>query len=225
MKHTSTKLIAGILLLVALSSPRTQAAATVYADNIASTTTLATQVTADATNVPAVEAGQATNISPGRHTVRIDKTGVHIGGSNPVDIGVPTFATHRGERAVDLVGLVAVVFGCTIPIAIVAIVFYFRHRRLRMHHETIRAMIEKGQPIPPEMAAGLRSQTLIVDNWTVPEGSAQLTSARRDFRSGLILTAVGAALLMIVGKVGWILVFIGAARLIFWLVEDRSPKV
>jgi hypothetical protein len=40
----------------------------------------------------------------------------------------------------------------------------------------------------------------------------------------LVLVAVGAGLLMIVGKVGWILVFIGAARLIFWLVEDRNRK-
>jgi hypothetical protein len=149
--------------------------------------------------------------------VRIDESGVHIGGPNPVDINAPSSWHHRSERAIDVVGIVGVVFGCTVPIVIVAIVFYARHRRLKMHHETIRAMIEKGMPIPPEMAAGTRSDLLL--------GNTDPRPARGDFRGGLILVAIGSALLMIVGKVGWILVFIGAARLVFWLVEDRNPKI
>ena len=149
--------------------------------------------------------------------VRIDESGVHIGGPHPVDITAPSSRHHGGERGIDVVGIVGVVFGCTVPIAIVAIVFYARHRRLKMHHETIRAMIEKGMPIPPEMVAGTRSDLLL--------GNSDPRPARGDFRGGLILVAVGSALLMIAGKVGWILVFIGAARLVIWLVEDRNPKV
>lgn len=164
-------------------------------------------------------AAAAASESTDNPKVRIDHSGVHVGGKNPVDIDIPSFPSlrHRSGEKVDLIGLVGVVFGCTIPIAIVAIVFYARHRRLKMHHETIRAMIDKGMPIPPEMAAGTRSDLLL--------GNTDTRPARGDFRSGLILVAVGAALLMIAGKVGWILVFIGAARLIFWLVEDRNPKV
>lgn len=184
----------------------------VYADETvalsnASATTVESQVATVA----------ATETSHKKPPVRIDETGVHVGGANPVDINVPSFKHRSSEKAIDVVGLVAVVFGCAVPIAIVAIVFYSRHRRLKMHHETIRAMIEKGMPIPPEMAAGTRGDLLL--------GNSDPRPARGDFRSGLILVAVGAALLMIVGKVGWILVFIGAARLIFWLVEDRNPKV
>jgi len=149
--------------------------------------------------------------------VRIDESGVHIGGPHPVDITGPSSKHRNGERAIDVVGLVAVVLGCGVPIAIVAIVFYARHRRLKMHHETIRAMIEKGMPIPPEMAAGTRSDLLL--------GNTDPRPARSDFRGGLILVAIGSALLMIAGKVGWILVFIGAARLVVWLVEDRNPKI
>jgi len=149
--------------------------------------------------------------------VRIDHSGIHVGGPDPVDIDVPSFKHHSSERAIDVVGLVAVVLGCGVPIAIVAIVFYARHRRLKMHHETIRAMIEKGMPIPPEMAAGTRSDLLL--------GNTDPRPGRSDFRGGLILVAVGSALLMIAGKVGWILVFIGAARLVVWLVEDRNPKI
>jgi hypothetical protein len=153
-------------------------------------------------NVPVVASG---NESAGKPTIRFDKNGIHISGSG------------RQDKPIDVVAIMGVVFGCSIPMVIVAIVFYARHRRLKMHHETIRAMIEKGMPIPPEMAAGTRSDLLL--------GNTDPRPARGDFRSGLILVAVGSALLMIVGKVGWILVFIGAARLIFWLVEDRNPKV
>jgi hypothetical protein len=155
--------------------------------------------------------------SANRPNVRVDEKGVHIGGPHPVDIDVPSFKHHGGAGDIDVVGIVGVVFGCTVPIAIVAIIFYFRHRRLKMHHETIRAMIEKGMPIPPEMAAGTRSDH--------PLGNTDVRPGRNDFRGGLILVAVGSALLMIAGKVGWILVFIGAARLVIWLVEDRNPKV
>jgi hypothetical protein len=134
-----------------------------------------------------------------------------------VGINTPSSRHPTTERAIDVVALVAVVLGCMVPIAIVSIVFYSRHRRLKMHHETIRAMIEKGMPIPPEMAAGTRGDLL--------SGNTDVRPRRSDFRGGLILVAIGSALLMIVGKVGWILVFIGAARLVFWLVEDRNPKV
>ena len=149
--------------------------------------------------------------------VRIDHSGVHVSGKNPVDIDIPSFK-HIGKQGdIDVVGIVGVVFGCTVPIMIVAIVFYSRHRRLKMHHETIRAMVEKGMPIPPEMAAGTRSDLLL--------GNTDPRPGRSDFRGGLMLVAIGAALLMIVGKVGWILVFIGSARLVFWLVDERNPKV
>ena len=171
------------------------------------------------TSNAAAAASESREASAENPKVRINHSGVHVGGKNPVDIDIPSFPSlrHRSGEKVDLVGLVGVVFGCSIPIVIVAIVFYSRHRRLKMHHETIRAMIEKGMPIPPEMAAGTRSDLLL--------GNTDSRPARGDFRSGLILVAVGAALLMIAGKVGWILVFIGAARLIFWLVEERNPKV
>jgi hypothetical protein len=38
-----------------------------------------------------------------------------------------------------------------LPIGIVAIVLTFRHRRQKLAHETMRLMIEKGLPVPPEL--------------------------------------------------------------------------
>jgi hypothetical protein len=164
----------------------------------------------DASN-SAAAASESREASGDKPNIWINQNGIHIRGSGQGQ------RRQFGDKPIDVVAIMGVVFGCSIPIVIVAIVFYARHRRLKMHHETIRAMIEKGMPIPPEMAAGTRSDLLL--------GNTDPRPARGDFRSGLILVAVGSALLMIVGKVGWILVFIGAARLIFWLVEDRNPKV
>jgi hypothetical protein len=53
-----------------------------------------------------------------------------------------------------------------------------RSRRARMLHETLRLMIEKGQPIPPELLK-------------FPDG---LRRPRNDLRNGLILIGVGVGL-------------------------------
>ena len=217
MKNTLKTVIVATLVVVVLSPLRARAAATVYAEEIASDSVVAASEPVSETNATVTRAHETNIALSEKANVRIDKTGIHIGGPHPVDINVPALAHHREDKGLDVVGIVGVVFGCSIPIAIVCIIFYFRHCRLKMHHETIRAMVEKGVPIPPEMAAGTRSDLLL--------GNTDVRAGRGDFRGGLILVAVGAALLMIVGKVGWILVFIGAARLIFWLVEERNPKV
>lgn len=193
--------------------------ARVYADEPPTDAVLATSEPVTQPNAPATKASETNIPLSEKATVRIDRSGVHIGGPHPVDINVPSLAHHRADNAmgIDVVGIVGVVFGCTVPIAIVAIVFYSRHRRLKMHHETIRAMVEKGMPIPPEMAAGTRGDLLL--------GNSDPRPGRSDFRGGLMLVAIGAALLMIAGKVGWILVFIGTARLVVWLIDERNPKV
>ena len=122
-------------------------------------------------------------------------------------------STEHRSREVDLVAIVAIVIGCMVPITIVSIISYSRHRRFKMQHETMRAMIEKGVPIPPEL--------LTKPNQDSPSQDRP-ARVRNDLRGGLILVGVGAGLLMLAGKVGWILVFIGAARLVVWLIEDRK---
>ena len=217
MKNTLKKLIVSIALFVALSPLQAQAAATVYADDTVSSAAPTTVESQIATNdSSASNTVAATETSHKRKRVRIDETGVHVSGSHPVDINVPSFASHHGDKDLDVVAIVGVVFGCAVPIAIVGIVLFFRHRRLKMQHETMRAMIEKGMPIPPEL--------LTKPNQDNPSQDRPYRY-RNDLRGGLILVGVGAGLLMIAGKVGWILVFIGAARLVVWLIEDRNPKV
>ena len=43
-------------------------------------------------------------------------------------------------------------------IAFVAVIFYFKHRRNRLTHETVRMMIEKGVPVTPEIIAALETR-------------------------------------------------------------------
>ncbi len=216
MKYALKKFIAAMALFVALAPLPAQAAVSVYADETETSgnAAVATQEAPDTANIPATGVTPASESSSGRPPVRIDKTGVHIGGPHPVDINVPALAHHGRDNDIDVVGILGVVCGCTVPIAIVGLIVYFNHRRNQMTHETMRAMIEKGMPIPPELLTKLHQDSPSQD---------RPYRARNDFRGGLILVGVGAGLLMIAGKVGWILVFIGAARLVFWLVEDRKP--
>ena len=215
MKTTLKKLIVAIALCVALAPLQAQAAATVYADDAVSSaaaTTVESQVATNDSSTSNTVAAAETNHK--RKRVRIDDTGIHVGGSHPVDINVPSLASYRGDNGLsNVVAIVAVVFGCAVPVAIVGIILYFRHRRLKMQHETMRALIEKGMPIPPEL--------LTKPNQESPSQDRPYR-ARHDLRGGLILVGVGAGLLMVAGKVGWILVFIGAARLVVWLIEDRK---
>jgi hypothetical protein len=202
-----------VVMLVAVSPVVVRGAVTVYADEIPASALVPTAVT----NPPATEtSAEGAKMPITEHPpVRIDETGVHVGGPNPVDINAPSFVNHHGVREVDLVAIVAIVLGCLVPISIVSIVAYSRHRRFKMQHETMRAMIEKGLPIPPEL--------LTKPNQDNPSQDHP-GRVRNDLRGGLILVAVGAGLYMLAGKVGWILVFIGAARLVVWIIDDRKKQ-
>src|SRR5258707_581357 len=52
------------------------------------------------------------------------------------------------EAVVAIMGMV-VSFG--LPLLLVAIILYYKHRKLRMTHATIAALAEKGLPVPPEL--------------------------------------------------------------------------
>jgi hypothetical protein len=107
--------------------------------------------------------------------------------------------------------IVAIVFAC--PVAIVAVILFYRYRRNRMLHQTIAAMIDKGVPIPPELLQ--------------PERSPQ--KSRDDLRSGLVLLGVGLGLIFFflamhnnVWGVGFIPLMIGVGRLIAWKLAPKN---
>jgi hypothetical protein len=85
------------------------------------------------------------------------------------------------------------------------------HLRNKMTHQTLRIMIEKGEPVTPELVVALKSKNRRRGSHD-PYGYLAWA---------LILGAVGGGLLMLSERAGWIVLLIGAAELILWLV-DRS---
>src|SRR5579859_1448337 len=80
------RIMAVTLVALAMSASEVRAAVTAYADEIPSGGVVAA-------SAPAVET------NGGNSQVRIDETGVHIGGQNPVDINTPAYWDHGSRLA------------------------------------------------------------------------------------------------------------------------------
>jgi hypothetical protein len=113
------------------------------------------------------------------------------------------------EQSVAVVAILAMVASFGLPLALVALVLYYRHRKLQMNHETITRLAEKGLPIPPELMDPPR------------RGTAGL-------RGGLVLLFLGIALSVFFRdwgpgwSIGLIPGLMGAALLIAWKIESKS---
>jgi len=224
MKKTFTVagIITAMLLALAICAARARAAVTVYGDEVPSTSAVTATTSAGSSNVPVERAGSGAGGSSdaSNPSVRVDETGVHIRGPNPVDIQTPrgTFVNPVPEP--HLVSLVAVAGPFVMVVAIVALAGYFAHRRNKMAHETLRAMIDKGVPITPELVAELKSRRSYVAV-TGPSRSGRLLP-------GLVLAGIGTALLLAGHggdqKGGWIVLFIGIAFLLVWVVERKHQN-
>src|ERR1017187_5363159 len=225
MTNTWKKVVVVIALLGASSLVSARAAVTVYAEET-ETSSNAVVATAEApveTNAPATTSHRDKKFSADADhpPVRIDETGVHVGGPNPVDINVPDLARRRGEWGMSgfhLTSILAVIGTFGMPVAIIVVIGYFSHRRNKLAHETMRAMIEKGMPMTPELIAEIRSKS---------SGSPAGGRTRRLLR-GLVLAGIGTALLISGSggdrKGGWIVLFIGIAFLIVWFVEQQNQN-
>jgi hypothetical protein len=133
----------------------------------------------------------------------VDPNGIHIGDERGINVSM---GPENGNVSwfAQFISLIAVIAPFATMVAIFAIVLYFRHRRRVILHETLRAMIEKGQPIPPELLSGG------VDARDI----GRRRSAYGDLRGGLVLVCVGAAFFYLHGKWGIIPFAIGVALLI-----------
>ena len=226
MKNTLKKIIAMVAVLAALSPLRAFAAVTVYADDTVSNAVVVEPESQTVTKgAPASNAVAAAETRAKKHSgqpspVRIDDTGIHVGGEDPVDINLPpAFKTGIAAMAL-LVPLAPFIM----IVAIIAIVFYFKHRRHKLAHETLRAMIEKGMPVTPELVAQLNSKYPVS-----ADGRAMDVRGRRPrgLLPALILTGIGTAFLISDhghSKGGWIVLFIGIAFLIVWYVERSNQN-
>jgi hypothetical protein len=157
---------------------------------------------------PAVSSKNAVAAPNEPRGIVVDPSGIRIGDERGINIGLGPTNGRVGWFA-QFIGLIAVLSPFVTLIAIFAIVLHFRHRRRVILHETLRAMVEKGQPIPPELLAG---------GADVSNGGRR-RSPHGDLRGGLVLVSLGAALFYLQGKWGLIPFAIGLALLIVSALE------
>jgi hypothetical protein len=111
-----------------------------------------------------------------------------------------------------------------IPLAAIIGGLIYRWRREELWHETIRTLVEHGQPIPPELLqhAGRRPATA--------GDSKPLGDERSLFRRGVVLFAVGSGLALMLSvmapdswlwAVGLIPLLVGVGYLVVWKVEGK----
>jgi hypothetical protein len=131
-----------------------------------------------------------------------DNSGMRAGDPNPTNVKMPR------TRAP---GWLSVPLGFFItPVVILAVIFYAKNRRTKMMHETLRAMIDKGVPMTPELIASLKPR------------NDERGPSKCYLLAGLITSGVGIGVMVNQGKPGLIPLLIGAAFLIVWLVEKRN---
>ena|SRR5687767_6481102 len=113
---------------------------------------------------------------------------------------------EASETLVAITGML-VTFG--LPLLMVAIVLLYKHRKLRMTHETIMRLAEKGLPVPPELLA-------------------QPPPRHHGLRGGLVLVALGLGLSIYFlerggpWSIGLIPGLMGTALLIAWRIESKT---
>lgn len=113
------------------------------------------------------------------------------------------------EAVIALTGMM-VSFG--LPLLLVAVILYYKHRKLRITHETIARLAEKGLPVPPELIE--------------PPPRSQYSG----LRGGLVLIALGLGLAIFFWQMGvpWSIGLIpglmGVALLIAWSIERGKPS-
>lgn len=109
-----------------------------------------------------------------------------------------------------LVAIVALLASFGLPLALVAMVLYYKHRRDRLVHETVARLASQGLPVPPQLLDPPRR------------------SGQASLRAGLVLVALGIALAFFFAGLGpgWSIGLIpglmGAALLVAWKIETRS---
>jgi hypothetical protein len=113
-----------------------------------------------------------------------------------------------------LIGGAVIVILFSIPIILVSIQLCFRQEREKMLQETIRSMIEKGTPIPPELftRAGAGGN------------SGMLLGPRHDLRNGLLLIGVGIGTVIVGYPCGWIIFCLGLAFVVASLFERKDKS-
>jgi len=115
------------------------------------------------------------------------------------------------EISVALVAIMGMLVSFGLPLALVALILKHKQRKLRMAHETISRLAEKGLPVPPELLEPRRRSSGAM-------------------RGGLVLIALGIALAIVLREVGapWSIGLIpglmGGALMLSWYLERPAQS-
>jgi hypothetical protein len=73
------------------------------------------------------------------------------------------------DMFIAMTAIMGMLVSFALPILLVAVILYYKHRRARLTHETIARLAEKGLPVPPELlepprrrGSGLRGGMVLV---------------------------------------------------------------
>ncbi|MEP7155788.1 MAG: DUF6249 domain-containing protein [Betaproteobacteria bacterium] len=111
------------------------------------------------------------------------------------------------DYGIMLLATMSIILGIGAPIALTALVLWHKSRNTRLMHETAALLVEKGQPVPPELFA------MADDTFS-------------DLRRGVILIALGLGLGLFMYQMdkpwslGFIPLFMGVGYLIVWKLES-----
>ncbi|HZV35669.1 MAG TPA: DUF6249 domain-containing protein [Verrucomicrobiae bacterium] len=124
------------------------------------------------------------------------------------------------------IAIVAIVTPFICIVAVGGLIFESRRRRNELLHQTIRAMIDKGVPIPPELLTPSKSQFAPPQS---PLDDVFPPRRKSDLRTGLIMLALGFGLLiffsainMKIWPVGFIFMLLGGALLLVHKFEKKN---
>lgn len=111
-----------------------------------------------------------------------------------------------------LIAALSIVLGVGAPLALTALILWYKSRLTRLIHQTAVTLAEKGQPVPPELFA-------------------YVDQPFADLRRGVILIALGLGLALFMYQVeqpwsiGLIPLLMGVGYLIVWKLEaDKSTS-
>ncbi|HEY1489993.1 MAG TPA: DUF6249 domain-containing protein [Verrucomicrobiae bacterium] len=205
MKNTSSLLLTLVSYLIVLSTILFMLFAAIPVSLKAQTNTDMVTTNSAATNIVGIAV--ATNNSPAAVVAEAKK---------PLPVQID-YSGNRGDGLGFGKTLVAIM-PFAFPVAIMAVIFYFKHRRNTLAHDTLRLMIEKGVPVTPEVIAALKGKDGQDKSGGPAGGKTGLLLA------GLILAGIGIGVIAVAGKPGLIVMFIGVAFLIVWFLESKRQN-
>ena len=162
---------------------------------------------------PTPSAAAAVGASPGSG-VSPEATVAPTPGIRVAHKGLDTNQTAKDAHACRLVSILVPLGFFAMVATVVWLVFSARERQRRLTHETIRLMIEKGQPVPPE---------LFLD--------PKIAKPRNDLRRGVLLIAAGFGIVVFflahhdrAWSLGVIPLLVGVGYIIVWKIQGGQKN-